>query len=320
MAYGQPMMYPNTYGYGLNYEDVLYKRLMTLFDKYYRSGDMGKAMAVLNTSWNSSRAMKDVTAKYFGGDESRFHQMINSEHYGNSADVGGSQQYQYNQYTGDLVDKQGNVVSDQWSNPFLGNYRPDYKNFQSVQQFNRQAQQGVRSGMQFQPQGGTTTGQPGTTSGAPGQYGVPDQFRDMQMLFRDNTGMLHDPGDNPVETPTQPANQPPPWWNPFPQMPPQQGQGHGHRNRPPGQIAPGQPGTKPLITQPLPTTTYNVNRTGQPGQTQTPGMFAPTSPNPGVTSNTPPPPAPVNTIRTPNPQQPVTAPRQPNPYRIGRLY
>lgn len=90
-------------------------------------------------------------------------------------------------------------------------------------------------------------GQPGTTA--------PNPYAGMTTLYRDNTGMIHDPGDNPIPTqPPTPGMYPTPGYGQMPWT----GQGgqtnnhvsqYGYRNpnkRPPGFVAP--PTTPPPMS------------------------------------------------------------------------
>lgn len=226
---------PSQYGYGQNYQSILLNRLLQLFGQYYKSGDHAKAAAIYNTPFMSSGALKQIANTFFNGDTRGVQDWYNSQAYGNAD----SQRYNYNAYSGDLVDRNGQVVSTAWNNPFLGNYRPQYNNYGAMQSFNKQAKQAMTGGMPYLPGMNGNTQQGTYMSGTAGGYGVPSQFADMQMLFRDQQGMLHDPGDNPAGTTPGSGTQPPPWWNPFPTgMQPQgfdwqqNGTGRGHRSNP----------------------------------------------------------------------------------------
>ncbi len=118
----------------------MYGRMVDLFSQYYDAGDMGKAAAVYNTPYQQTRFLNDIAGKYFDGNTQAAQSWYNSEFYGNSADVGGSQQFNYNPYSGDLVSRAGQVVSGDFNS---GMPRPDYSNYQAVQDFNRQARRSM---------------------------------------------------------------------------------------------------------------------------------------------------------------------------------
>lgn len=177
-------------------QKILMDRLMQLFGQYYKSGDYGKAAAMMSPQSSgpyraySSQVLNKIAQQYFGGDTRAAQDFINTEHYTNSANPTGSQQYSYDYGSGSLVDQKGNVISGSWNNPLGTTYQPGGMGQNGYQ----------RGGTQW-------PGMPGM-GGAPGQPGAggTNPYEGMTTLYRDNTGMIHDPGDNPITSPTAPGN------------------------------------------------------------------------------------------------------------------
>jgi len=243
-----------------------------LFAQMYRTNPSAAFAIAAHPGGKIATALDDwISKQYFNGDPNAYKGWINQQQYGDG------KFYNYNPTTGQINNNQNGQVM----NP---GFTSNYTNY--MQQMKGGTGQG----------GYTGAGAPGTE--APG--GVPNQFLGMQQLFRDNQGMLHDPGDNPITTPTTgTTTPPPPGWNPFPWM---QGNNLGG-----GRGGMGHNGSG------------GVTRPGTPSPTG-PQMSAPSAPYPGlgrsagVPGTTTPPPTTTTTPGAP-PNTPVVTTPKPWDYR-----
>jgi len=164
---------PNPFGQQL-------ANLQRQFRELYRSNP-GAAYALYEQGSGANRgAMQEfIRNEVFGGDVNAMNQWKNTSAYTSANN------YKYDPTTGRMTDLQGNVAHQGYGSTVAN--KP-----------------GSWADRRANP--GGTPGQSGTTGGT-------NPYADMTMLYRDNTGMLHDPGDNPITPPSTPGTQNPydPW-------------------------------------------------------------------------------------------------------------
>lgn len=275
-----------------------------LFAKYFRTNPELAHAIISAGGGNSSLLDNWVIQNYFNGDTTSYKNWVNTQFYT------GPKNISYSPQTGQIV----NTDTQQVMNPGYQSPLTNYYRYAGYNTFGRPGTPGQGAPLlgqnPFDKYGninpnvnwGVMQGQPGQS----GMPGVPNQFEGMQQLFRDNTGMLHDPGDNPVTTPPTTPGAPPQWWNPFPGAPQQNGQAGYNNNWRQGQMR-------------------NPNKTPGMGGMDRPNLGLPTSVvsdrNPGPGTRTPavttPGAAPPPAGAAPNPTtNPALFGRDPNdPYR-----
>lgn len=187
-GYGMPMQQPFNWR---AYEQAIRLAQDKQLLDYWWSRDPQVAFSILSRGGNGTSSALDAyaTQKYFGGNNQQLRDFINTQFYT------GDKVTQYNPYTGQVTRNGQNL------------------NYAGPQTEAMKYYSGAEFDMLGRPKAGTyagsqAQGQMGTVNPGNGPNGT-NPWAGMTQLYRDKTGMIHDPGDNPATSlPTTPTTTP----------------------------------------------------------------------------------------------------------------